>query len=225
MAFAAPGVGMLGFMPPQPQQSTPLTPEILAAKARPRGLLGNIGAFIGSPQGSQFFRSLGAVAHDIGHGTNTFGDLMAQLEEQRRQMLQDAWMRQQQDRARMQWKVEDQQSQATDDFVHTLPPNLQALARVPGGLEMVMRQMQPAQWQHFYGRAGRINPDGTVTLGGRIPEAPRAQVSLFGDGQDGTGFTPNPAGVAAPPAVGTVEDGYRYNGGDPASPSSWSPVR
>ena len=70
-----------------------------------------------------------------------------------------------------------------------------------------------------------IADDGTVTLGGRIPEAPRAQVSLFGDGQDGTGFTPNPAGVAAPPAVGTVEDGYRYNGGDPASPSSWSPVR
>jgi hypothetical protein len=26
----------------------------------------------------------------------------------------------------------------------------------------------------------------------------------------------------AVPAVGTVMDGYRYNGGDPASPQSWS---
>lgn len=124
MAFYQPG--MLGAVMQQAQAPSqkPITPETLAA-ARPRGLLGNIGAWIGSPQGSQFFRSLGAVAHDIGHGTSTFNDLMAQLEDQRRQMLQDAWMRQQQDRARMQWKQEDAQTQRLTDWAATQGPEAQ----------------------------------------------------------------------------------------------------
>lgn len=37
--------------------------------------------------------------------------------------------------------------------------------------------------------------------------------------------SPGPASTAAPPVQpGTVEDGYRFNGGDPGDPSSWSKV-
>jgi hypothetical protein len=33
------------------------------------------------------------------------------------------------------------------------------------------------------------------------------------------GIRPNP------PKVGQVEDGYRYEGGDPANPGNWTPVK
>jgi hypothetical protein len=59
-------------------------------------------------------------------------------------------------------------------------------------------------------------------------------------GQETTGTLPKPSEFAqqmsaangaaavpadAPPAVGTVEDGYRFKGGDPADPNSWEQVQ
>jgi len=44
----------------------------------------------------------------------------------------------------------------------------------------------------------------------------------------GSPYTPPGMGGAAKsegPAVGTVEDGYRFKGGDPADPKNWEKVK
>lgn len=191
-----------------------------AGPAPRQGLFGGIRAWL-TPERIAL---IGAGLRQAGGVNGALDQTLQRQMEATTAASQAAWQRSQQDHQQAQWKQDDRQTQDTDAFIASLPVEMQQIARIPGGLEAVMRQMAPTQWQHFYGRAGRINPDGSTTLGGRIPEAPRAQVSMFGNGTDGSTFTPNPAGVA-PPAVGAVEEGYRYNGGDPAEPSSWSQVQ
>lgn len=57
--------------------------------------------------------------------------------------------------------------------------------------DITRRTPEQPEWQAGYGRAYRINPDGSTDLGGAIPEAPRAASTTFsfgaGTGADGTG--------------------------------------
>ena len=58
---------------------------------------------------------------------------------------------------------------------------------------------------------------GQENLRATAPKKPTT--GLAGGGSGGSSFQ-EPAGRHGP-AVGSVEDGYRYLGGDPSSPSSW----
>jgi len=58
------------------------------------------------------------------------------------------------------------------------------------------------------------------TMLARTPEGLAQQESLIKQ-EMGGGAAPKPTGA---PAVGTIQGGYRFKGGDPASPSSWERV-
>lgn len=51
----------------------------------------------------------------------------------------------------------------------------------------------------------------------RIVTGPNGELLVVGGGGN--------AAPTAPPAAGTVEDGYRFRGGNPADPSNWEPVQ
>ena len=54
----------------------------------------------------------------------------------------------------------------------------------------------------------------------------QARVSAKGNALAGHGATSTAAPPATTgPAPGTVEEGYRFKGGDPADPASWEPVQ
>lgn len=64
--------------------------------------------------------------------------------------------------------------------------------------------------------AGKSDPNITVTLpGGGIFVGPQSELSTVLQGG---------ASQPAAPQPGTIEDGYRFIGGDPANPNSWEPV-
>lgn len=115
-----------------------------------------------------------------------------------------------QQEAQRQRAQQAQVQQMIEQYIQSQPIAQQPQLRVAAQLnpeafaQSLMRQAP--QFQHFYGRAGRINPDGTVTLGGAIPEAP--QNSLFPPGT-GMIFTPNPAGV--PAGVPPPPDGFQLD--------------
>lgn len=200
-----------------------------APKPMPRrGMFGSaFGNFMSNLMSSRGLQIAGAGLRQAGGVNGALDSVVAALDAQSRQASEDAYRKSQQDwqqqvqgRQQQQWGREDQQNAAMDAFEASLPENQRMLFGI--NPEAFMRANAPSAWEHFYGRAGRIRPDGSVELGGRIPERPNQ--ALFGNGTDGQIFTPNPAGVAAP-QVGEVQEGYRYNGGDPADPNSWSAVR
>jgi hypothetical protein len=98
------------------------------------------------------------------------------------------------------------------------------------------RTAAPGQPHYFEDNAGnqwQIGQDGQPQ---QVFHDPTPRVQLVPDGQGGFRGMPIP-NMAPPvtraspqgaqqsgPAVGTVEDGHRFNGGDPADPSSWTPV-
>ena len=69
-------------------------------------------------------------------------------------------------------------------------------------------------------------PEGGTLVNTRNPQA----VQSFQGAPQGPANVPSgsplaqPAPSIAPPAVGAIEDGYRFRGGNPADPNSWEPV-
>lgn len=50
------------------------------------------------------------------------------------------------------------------------------------------------------------------------------QINEITNGMKGNGGKKQAAGPKPPPAIGTIEDGHRFKGGDPAQPSNWEKV-
>lgn len=69
-------------------------------------------------------------------------------------------------------------------------------------------------------------PEAYAAMLGQIKEfvAGKIEAARASYGIEGGGATPVPA-PAGPPAVGTVDGGYRFKGGDPAKPESWEKVQ
>lgn len=78
-----------------------------------------------------------------------------------------------------------------------------------------------SEGQVRYDASGRPIAQGPAARPRYYPVAPGGQLVLDPSFQ---GQAPERSQVVQPPAVGTIEDGYRFRGGDPANPSSWEPV-
>ncbi|MBY0396504.1 MAG: hypothetical protein K2X91_08560, partial [Thermoleophilia bacterium] len=88
------------------------------------------------------------------------------------------------------------------------PKSRAELIQLKSETEAALNMLTDPQWMKRF-------PVGT---GGQNTPAPAANDYVA---------TPKTAAPAASsgPAVGTVEDGYRFNGGDPKDPASWTPVK
>ena len=78
----------------------------------------------------------------------------------------------------------------------------------------------PYRWESNDGSLMELGPDGQPTVRYKDP-TPR--MNFIPDGMGGGRFVPMP-GTGGGPAPGTVEDGYRFKGGDPADQSNWEQV-
>lgn len=113
----------------------------------------------------------------------------------------------------------DRQEIARTINVASSPAQLQGAIR--NYQELMAGQLKGLGTQYYAGGGRKdfstfLTPR-TVELTGGVPR-PKSQPSR--SAADSGGAT-TPKG----PAVGTVQDGYRFKGGDPASPSSWEKVR
>lgn len=120
-----------------------------------------------------------------------------------------------------------------DKALALLTSQMRQLTRTPGEGSMSDYESRlaaatvPSRWGSDQGRAesirnievllGGLQSGYTDMLGTPAPApAPRSRGS--------SSRQPAPRSAVAPPAVGTVRRGYRFKGGDPASPSSWEKV-
>ena len=76
--------------------------------------------------------------------------------------------------------------------------------------------LSPQVQQRALGVIARIDP--TTVVNGQ-----KGRILVNGQPQSAGGSSG--AAAAAPPPVGTVQAGYRFNGGDPGSPASWARVQ
>ena len=104
--------------------------------------------------------------------------------------------------------------------------SLPAIANQPGGNQLILQTARAineytmAQATIAQKVANReITPGEGAALQAQIPN-PLADFS--GASEPAAGASP---ATEAPPAVGTVEDGYRFKGGNPADPNSWEQVQ
>ena len=137
-------------------------------------------------------------------------------------------------------------------YIATLPPEQRAMAwdqqvdllsRDNPGLARYRGQYSEAGLQAAIAQAGAFNeywqrqqpnymaiPHDNSLVNVRDPQAVQQFMSMTGQSQGGGVVNPSvPSGspLAQPlpaPAVGTIEDGYRFRGGNPADPNSWEPV-
>lgn len=136
--------------------------------------------------------AIGAIINDAQRGTNNFPQLM-----QNRQT--DALNRDMFNMRARSAKIEEgqaqQQQQAIEQYITSLPPEQQAQARMAAAVdpaafaEAIAQQMTGGGWQvgQGYSHAFRIRPDGTRETGDPLPLRPRAPVVGYmspGDAMD-----------------------------------------
>jgi len=99
----------------------------------------------------------------------------------------------------------------------------QAKARLPSGefeRSLIASGINPGtpQWQQAMARRvqNQLDPWTSIVVGGNsvMGRQSAVEAALKGGGQASGG-----------PAVGTVEDGYRFKGGDPSDQRNWEPVQ
>jgi len=108
-------------------------------------------------------------------------------------------------------------------FLQGSKPNL---GNTPAGNKLLLdiasklakRKMEVAQWAQEYKDAHGGQIDGGWTAFEKQKAEAAPLFPPIAETQPATG------GVGGAPAVGAVEDGYRFNGGDPSDPNSWSPA-
>lgn len=180
---------------------------------RPPGLMQRISSFL-TPER---LRIIGAGLRDLGTGGNSLPDLLQQLDAERARLDEERWRRVQMEQAVRQTKRQDQQQEAVDNMISSLPPEQQPVARAAPQAFLTRRveQMLPDQpeWQAGYDHAYRINPDGTTTIGGAIPHAPRAS-----GGSLILGGSPNQD------TVGFLADYIQQNGAPPTGAFARQPA-
>lgn len=100
------------------------------------------------------------------------------------------------------------------------------------------RQYAPAKADPLQGLIGEVMPDDNVGAGPAVPGLPGSNVSstpppqgagllMHGSGSNPMARPPAPPATSQPqypgaPAVGTVVKGFKFLGGNPADPKSWS---
>lgn len=230
----APSITPFADFNPDPNATSSVTPvgvdkgKGMGGPMRRRGLFG--GFFT-----PERLAIIGAGLRQAGGVDGALTQTMQQQFEATRQRAEDEWRQRQQEYQTRQWKYGDQQQQAQDDLVNAAPADLQPYVRAApeayatGSITQALRPSGGRPMTRDEARAYGLQPgtSGWIDSTGEphvLQQPYHPPASMMGSGGDGSTFTPNPAGVAAP-AVGSVEDGYRYNGGDPADPNSWEQVR
>jgi len=107
-----------------------------------------------------------------------------------------------------------------------------------GGIDPTTGQLRTqtsAGWHNgdYFGASNGSGAPERLYQGEKVmPVAPGGYLGVYGGPQAsaggmGGGTPPAPPAAAAPsasPRPGTVEDGYRFKGGNPADPNAWEPV-
>lgn len=95
------------------------------------------------------------------------------------------------------------------------------------------RGAQPHYWETNNGSLAKIDENGQPVV---VYNDPTPKMNFIPDGMGGGQWVAVPTNMggggpastgmpsAGGPAIGTVEDGYRFKGGNPADQSSWEPV-
>lgn len=126
--------GLMPYAPPNmgggqsyPGYSAPNMQGVKTKSPTPHiGLLARVNNYL-TPDRLQ---AIGAAAHDLSRGTNTLDDVLQQLHENERQRIADVWSDEQRVQQRSQWKAQDAQMAAGQEYVDSLPADQQPLARV-----------------------------------------------------------------------------------------------
>ncbi len=147
------------FMPPAadpnatsqgPAFAAPMAAKPPMAPQQGGGLLGALSNMFGPKSGGRNWQIIGAALRQLDTGGNDLDSLLARLDQERQQQMQMAWQQTLQQHQLGEWKAEDQQQQAAQDFVTSLPADQQPLARVnPGAIAAARIQAMapPTQYQ------------------------------------------------------------------------------